>query len=71
MRAPASSSAGREGTMSLYDLPIDLIVFPRKELDHLLDVGIQEINALHLAGGGPHADTEIHPANATIGKLPS
>jgi hypothetical protein len=49
--------------LSRYDLLAGLIAFPHEELHHLLDVGMHEINAQHLAGVGSHADDDIYAAN--------
>lgn len=40
-----------------------LILFPREELHHLLDVGTHQVNAEHLAGVSPHPEDDICPAN--------
>ena len=42
---------------------IGLIGFSAQELHELLNVGVHQINAHHLASVGPHADDKIYPGN--------
>ena len=60
--------SGRASSISPYDLTIGLIVFAAQELHELLDVGVDQINAQHLASVGPHADDDIQVADTIDNK---
>ena len=48
---------------ALYGLSAGLIVFPNQEFHQLLDIGIHQVNAQHVAGLGPHPHDEIFRAD--------